>query len=662
MCGIVALLTPDTSLREEVVNAMRDRLVHRGPDGCGTWIGPTPDGVVALAHRRLSILDLSDAGRQPMFDASGSVGLTYNGEIYDYVELRRELESFGHAFHSTCDTEVLLRAYEQWGTDCLDHLNGMFAFVIWDAREQILFAARDRFGEKPFYFAPLPGGGVAMASEMKALFAHPDLHPGFDDEVIEACAQGVPLQGEWETLFAGVRRLPPATAMIFNPDGTTRRSWRYWLPDYDAVREGYREREAVEEFGELLRTSLRMRMRSDVPVGACLSGGLDSSAIVGLVAQLERQGAPRLHHTYSARFDDDPTISEGPYIDRVLAHTGVDGVPVRPDPMRLAEESLELHWHQEEPFGSASMYLEWCVMRAARETGAIVLLDGQGADEVLGGYQHYFQTFQFDLSFHRRLWSLMWNTILFTRRLRRTHAMYANGNRRFNPNIAYTLADLRERRRKNINPDEPMRPGLPSSKNGNTFRRHLANGLQYDMMPIQLHSADRNSMAFGIESRFPFLDHRLVDWAIGLPNRALIRHGWQKYVLRKALDGVIPRDVQWRADKVGFAAPQDAWMRGPLKAWARDHLFAGPATELAAYDVEAIESAWSEHQADRGDQSWFLWRWISINHWLTLARDGYWKKGFPPRAAASAPAQPGTPAQLGDADGAASSARRAARA
>ena len=614
MCGFVAVVTPAPSLDAGLLDAMRERLAHRGPDGAASWIAGTSGGAVGFGFRRLAILDLSAAAGQPMHSADGRLTIVFNGEIYNHVELRAELAAAGAAFRTRSDTEVLLAAYAAWGTACLARLNGMFAFAIWDSASRELFAARDRFGEKPLFLAAYPDGGLALASEMKAFFAHPGIHAAPEEAMVARYLAGAYREDGAQTLFAGVRRMPAAHALVVDRTGKVVRQWRYWTPDNAPAAE-YREDEASARFRELFERSVRMRLRADVPVGTSLSGGLDSSLVVGAVAGV-RSGDPNItQNTFSVRFDGDPSISEGPQIDAVVRYAGVRAYSVAPEPARLAEESRKLHWHQEEPFLSASIYLQWCVARLAREHGTTVLLDGQGADELLGGYQFYFRTFQLDCVDRLQLARLVRETARFNARLERTALAYLQPDRRFNARVAYPLwkalaAAL-------------LRP----ANRGKRLRRQLAEALQHDSLPALLRYADRNSMAFGRETRLPFLDYELADWCLRLPDEALIKDGWQKYIVRRAGEGLVPPEIQWRADKVGYAAPLDLWLRGELKEWARERLFGGPVTRLAQYDGAAIQKLWDVHQRAAGDVSWPLWRWISLNEWLALFAEGTWRRG-----------------------------------
>jgi asparagine synthase (glutamine-hydrolysing) len=625
-----------------VLDAMRDRLVHRGPDGARSWQTTTPRSTVSLGHRRLSIIDLTHAADQPMFDASGDLALVYNGEIYNYVELREELAAAGRVFSTQSDTEVLIAAYERWGTDCLPRLNGMFAFALWDNRRGELFLARDRFGEKPLFYTRLRGGGYAFASEMKALFAHPDVAVTPRESAVRSYVDGPFYEDGPETMFDGVLRLMPAHAMTVADDGSVRRQWRYWTPEYGPAESSFDEAAAVERFRELLERSVRMRLRSDVPVGTSLSGGLDSSTIVGLLAAARMQTPTLTQNTFSGRFDEtDPTLSEGPYIDLVVQRTGVRAHSVTPTPLGLIEESERLHWHQEEPFLSASIYLQWCVMRLAYEHKTTVLLDGQGADELLAGYQFYFPTHQRDLVDRGQYGRLVRDTVAFRRRLRRASQGYANSRRRFDDDVALGARVVASAWRSRWRlPQSNYAEGVPAAAPGTRLRRKIAEALQYNSLPMLLRYADRNGMAFSRETRFPFLDHELVDWCVTLPDRAFISHGWQKHILRQATGDVLPPQIRWRADKVGYAAPLDLWLRGTLREWGRERLFTGPVAELEGYDRSSIDELWRRHQAGE-NHSWALWRWISLNEWFNLIDSGAWRRGLTPAAVPGAAVEAG---------------------
>lgn len=634
MCGFVTLITPNKNFPEKVLVSMRDRLVHRGPDDCGSLIEDVGTSLLAMGHRRLSILDLSPLGRQPMQDVTERYVIAYNGEIYNYIELKKELQSCGRIFKNDCDTEVLLNAFAQWGEECLLRLNGMFAFSIWDRKEKVLFVARDRLGEKPLYYTSLKSGGIAMASEAKALFAHPDISAEANDAVVNSFLQGQTSYVDENTFFTGIKRLPPAHAMLIDAQGNIQKKWRYWLPDYNRELPRQNEKDLIAEFKHRLQKSIKMRLRSDVGAGMCLSGGLDSSLITGMVKDLHDQGEVDLGRTYSARFDNDPTLSEGQYIDSMVEYKGLSPSFISPDPKQIIDDSALLHWHQEQPFLSASMYLEWCVVKRAKETGTKVLLHGQGSDEFLCGYQHHMVMHQLDQLDNGQWGALFLNTFLFNRRIQKEAKKYDAAERRINKDIAWGFPEIFVNflkmtkhfllRYQAIRPNFDL-AGLPTNQQKHILKTALAMGVLYDMLANNLHSADCNGMAHSVETRFPYLDYELIDWCISLPIDMLVKLGWQKYILRKAAKGIIPEDIRWRVDKVGFAAPQDVWLRGPLKDWAHSMLFAGPIKNMAGYDKQFLEKKWSAHQSGESDVSWALWRWISMNQWLMLTQSGAWK-------------------------------------
>jgi asparagine synthase (glutamine-hydrolysing) len=471
----------------------------------------------------------------------------------------------------------------------------------------------------------LPGGWIAFASEIKAILAHGGLAARPNARQVAEFSLGAQNPLSDDTFFQHVRRLMPATALRVDAGGAIEKRWRFWTPDYTHTMQARDEAAKVAAFRNLLGESVLQRLEtSDVRVGACLSGGLDSSIMVGLLAGTDQARAGSFRHTISARFDDDPTMSEGDYIDAVLAHTGLEGSSVTPTADTLVSESQRLHWHQEEPFLSASIYLEWCVMRRARELGCKVMIDGQGSDELLGGYQPYFPIFQRDLVRRREYLELARNTRRFNGRMAAEAEKYIDSRRRFNHCVGLSWRELLEYAWKGADERLPEAAGVPDGSGGRAFRHQLAYGMLHSLIPVQLHSADRSAMAFGVETRFPFLDHRLVDWSITLPDKLLVHDGWQKYILRKAAAGLIPERVRWRVDKVGFAAPQDRWLRSAIRPWVEERLFSGPIRELDTYDRRALEQAWQAHVSGRADHSSFLWRWISLNEWLLLFDAAGW--------------------------------------
>lgn len=625
MCGLLAILSPAIPISIDLLTMMRDRMVHRGPDSGDIWL--EHNARVALAHRRLSIVDKSSGSDQPMVSPDGRWRIVFNGEIYNYHELRSELQGLGVEFHTRGDTEVLLSALRMWGEGALLRFNGMFAFALWDARDRRLLVARDRFGEKPIFIGRGKFGAVAIASEMKAILAHPLISSDISHQALERYGAGAWYEDDQHTFFESIERVPPAHAMWLSADGQVEKRWRYWQPDYEDVDTSIKPREAVERFTELLQQSIRLRLRADVPVGSSLSGGLDSSVTVGLLAQYRNRGM-FTQNTFSACFPDDLTISEHHEIDRVAKHTGVNSFRVTPEAQHLAEESALLHWHQEEPVLSASIYVQWCVARLARQHDTTVLLDGQGADELLAGYQFYFKQRQLDLLDRGELALAMRETKKFTGRLKYASKAFDSPERRFNPLVAYSCEELRE-----LNSNRPgvfhypYTEGVAPARPGGRLRRTLSEAMLYNSLPMLLRYADRNYMAFSRETRLPYLDHDLVDFCLRLPDDYLVRNGWQKWILREAAGSSIPSLIRWRADKVGFAAPLDTWLRGDLKEWGYARVFDDALKGLPGYDAEALSVLWRQHQGGSANNSWALWRWISLSEWLSVHRAGWWRSG-----------------------------------
>lgn len=625
MCGVVALISPAVPIRDDLMIAMRDRLIHRGPDNGSNWVRKGQR--VGLAHRRLSVIDTSHSADQPMATQDSALQIAFNGEIYNYLELRLELEQLGHCFSTRSDTEVLLAALREWGEEALLRLNGMFAFALWDERSRRMLVARDRFGEKPLFVGKGPFGTVVFASEMKAILVHPLMRCCLDDRAAERYGTGAWYEDDELTFFKGIERLPPAHAAWYREDGSEERCWRYWTPDYTLIDTEIKPREAVEQFAELLQRSISLRLRADVPVGSSLSGGLDSSVIVGLLSRA-RSTSSFTQNTFSAIFPSDPTMSEDKEIEAVVSHTGVHSFSVTPDPLRLAEESALLHWHQEEPFLSASIYLQWCVARLALQNNTTVLLDGQGADELLAGYQFYFRQRQLDLLDQGRSALAMRETSKFNRRLRVVSEQYEGSQRRFNASIAYSTDELRALGKPSFPVVQyPYSVGMAPVQPGFRLRRTLSEALLYNSLPMLLRYADRNSMAFSREVRLPYLDHDLVDFCLRLPDDLLVRNGWQKWVLREAAGNTIPQKIRWRADKVGYAAPLDIWLRGQLFDWGYERVTDSHLMGMPGYDKLVVQALWDDHQKGSANNSWALWRWISLAEWLSIYRAGWWRAG-----------------------------------
>ncbi len=562
MCGIAGILSANTSLVSiDRLKKMTDALMHRGPDGSGSWINET--ATAALGHRRLSIIDLSEAGHQPM-NYRNRYRIIHNGEVYNYLELKNELIRKGYRFSSRTDTEVIAASYDLWGDDCLEHFDGMFSFAIWDEEKNELFAARDRFGEKPFFYA-LGKDHFVFASEMKGLWAAgfpktPNLKMLFNFLTIGYT--GNPARPE-ETFYENIFKLPPACFLKYRPIESELVTEKYW--EIESMGENrLTDEEAVQSFSDLLHQSLERRWRSDVMVGSSVSGGLDSSSIVALSRTVH--SGQNSHKCFTASFpgfEKDETAYAVAVADRFDLHHFT--IPAESD--GLIRDWERLCEHQEEPFGSSSIYAQYKVYQLAAAQDVTVLLDGQGADEILAGYHRYFKWY--------------WQELFRKRRLMRSGELKAAHNlgvtEKFG--IRNIMAALFPELASMILEHRYLLHALQQEELTKDFIKHQSKDAYYMTPPAGtlnsrlyfntcvygleelLRYADRNSMAHSREVRLPYLSHELVEFVFSLPANFKIRGGWTKWILRKAMEDKLPENITWRRDKVGYEPPQYQWMQ-----------------------------------------------------------------------------------------------------
>lgn len=645
MCAIAGLYSPSgMSVDLRTLEAMTQVQAHRGPDGEGYVLlahggaegplavkGPLasslPSGAhryaLGFGHRRLAIVDLSPLGHQPMATEDGRCWVTCNGEIYNHIELRRELREKGHRFRSASDTEVLLAAYREWGEACVTRFNGMFAFALWDGDRRRLFCARDRLGVKPFYYS-WDGEQFAFTSEIKGLLAA-GVRPVPNHRAVFDYLDGACLDHTDGTFFEGILQLLPAHCLTVDGRGVTLS--RYWAVPLAAEEPCLTPRASAQTFLDLFRDAVRIRLRSDVPIGTCLSGGLDSSAIVCVANELMFGDKPEVSRavvgerqkTFSSCFED-PAFDERRFIRMVLDRTGAASHETFPDPKELADLAEQLIWQQDEPFGSTSIFAQWNVMRLAAQAGVKVLLDGQGADEQLAGYHGFFGALYADLIAGKR-WGRLARELLAYRRLHGPLPRYLVANfaravlpvslaravrSRMTGSVDWIAGDFRRQW-------GPM----PSGSNGPSshFQRMQHALLTGNGLRALLHYEDRNSMAFGIETRLPFLDYRLVEFLAGLPAYDKIRRGWTKAVLRDAMEGILPEEVRWRVDKMGFVTPEDQWFRTSLRDITREILTDSRTRARGYLNVEAALQEFDAHVAGRKNLTFTLWRWLNLELW-----------------------------------------------
>lgn len=652
MCGLAGIFNLDGApVRLEQLRRMADLLRHRGPNDEGyalfnTAIGyayhfrgpDSPEGVelpdirsvtelpvnLGLAERRLAILDLSPAGHTPMTTPDGQLTICFNGEIYNYIELRAELKSLGHTFISSGDTEVILAAYRQWGTACVERFNGMWAFALWDARQRCLFCSRDRFGVKPFYYVKTPTR-FAFASEPKALWASGVVAPQPDEVILEDFLAGYESSRPERTMFRDIQQLPGGHILIVTEEHFEAR--RFWsLPVNPELGPERPEAGPAQRTLELLRDAVRLRLRSDVPVGTCLSGGLDSSSIVVMVNQLMQQehNVPsdqigEHQKTFTAAYDD-PNADERRFAQAVVEQTGAAWYLTFPTAETLQADLEAFIWHHDEPPISTSLYAQWAVMRLVREHGVTVVLDGQGSDELLAGY------LPFDVYLLHVLtagnWSRFWRELREIARVNSRPIWEVVARMlayRMPAEIQRNLQRMRHARMLGLRPEVAARAiqrhqGLFDAHRSN-LPLHLADLVQYNLQRL-LRAEDRNSMAFSVEARTPFLDFRLAEYVSQLPAVYRIHQGWTKFVLRQALKDLLPEAITWRRDKKGFTTPEASWI-GSLKPRALD-LFTDAPRLQPWLDLDVVHAVLSSPQPPNRQHAATIWRWIAAEHWLRL--------------------------------------------
>ncbi len=620
MCGIAGIIGLDTRQAEPLVSDMLGRMPYRGPDDRGVW----SDGdSVTLGHLRLSIIDLSLAGHQPMVSFDDRFVLIFNGEIFNYIELRDELKTLGGTFSSATDSEVIIEAYRIWGADCVSRFNGMWAFALYDQQTKTFFASRDRFGVKPFFYS-WDGSVLRFASEMKALLRGEKGDPNWQ-YFYHFFDRHTPL-GSDATVFNGIRHLRPSHSIVIRDN--TLKIQRYWQSDPTRPVAYFKTEQATKTaFRELLIDAVRLRLRSDVPVGVCLSGGIDSSTIAMIIASLGVRP-----ETFSTVYTE-PKYTEENFID--LVNGAANGnphklTPVSGDFFAVLEKIVT---HHDEPVRMPGVFSHWHVMECAKNH-VTVLLDGQGADEILGGYREFYPAY---------LQSLLMDMLALRRPLsavRDFRACTAGLHEHFgavSPSVSEVLARilptavrsaLGTRRRKNLlfsveflrkfgesATDDKAEASLlrrfPSALDREMYRMFIETNL-----PMLLRYEDRNSMAFSLEARVPFLDYRVVEFAQSLDYRMKIRGYTTKWILREAFKDLLPREVYERKDKKGFPTPTSEWFAGPLSAEVRRRLKDSPMYDLRIMDRQAVLHLVEEHCSGHFDYDREIFRLLSLDVWL----------------------------------------------
>jgi asparagine synthase (glutamine-hydrolysing) len=597
MCGISGIIRKDgLQVGSDRIRRMNDLAAHRGPDGDGYFHAPG----IALGHRRLAILDLNPRGAQPM--ARGDrYQIVFNGEVYNFLELRTELESLGHRFSTGTDTEVILAAYSEWGADCLPRFNGMWAFAIYDAQRREVFLARDRFGVKPLYYTTTDRE-FGFASEIKQVLS-----------LLPRASANASVLLEWitlsfeshrpETMFRGIASLPPGHRMwVKVPDGAARSERWYSLGKVSGA-EAMGPGEAAAALRATFEDSVRLRLRADVRVGTCLSGGLDSSATSAVASrQYRAAGAGRFLAVHARATESE--IDELRWARRIAESEDLDLSVVTPSTDDFAASLDEVVYTQEEPFLSPSMFMGWFVFREARARGCPVMLNGQGADEVLLGYERYFTAATLGQPWWRKLMSAYHES----RRSRLTLFDALRYKAYFGRS---KVRGARLRRRSFLRPEVAERVDFSwidrATDSFGDVRRLQESEIGCWQLPKLLRYEDRNSMRHSIETRLPFLDYRLVELGVSMPVSCKIHSGWTKYALRLSMEGTLPPEIIWRTDKVGFEAPSKTWIRG-REQMARQAIADSPILRSIC-DVEALLAGFGRMDP------WRKWQFLNVAVW-----------------------------------------------
>ncbi|UUX91253.1 asparagine synthase (glutamine-hydrolyzing) [Methanoplanus endosymbiosus] len=596
MCGIAGhFKITGENINKDYLMQMSEILSHRGPDDSGFFI----ENEIGLAHRRLSIIDLSEEGRQPMTNEDESIWLTFNGEIYNFHEIREELISKGHKFRSKTDSEVIIHSYEEWGSDCLLKFNGMWAFAIWDKNKKELFCARDRFGIKPLYYT-IQNNNFIFASEIKALCCYPDVGKKPNDrQVITFLKWGLSDHTN-ETMFEGILQLPAGHFMKISINNQPE-IIKYYSPGKsdEIISDSNTDERDANELLNLLKDSTKLHLRSDVPTGTCLSGGLDSSTITVLISKILKENSPDApkQKTFSAIFDEKK-FDESDYIKIIVESTDVNAHYIKPNPKELWNDLDHLIYSNDEPFMQLTLYSQYCIMRYLSKDVKVVL-DGQGADEIFAGYIAYLYSHISSL-IHKRHYLKASKELTGTLK---NHSGF----------VKYAIKQffIRKGRRDLINGYEE-----PLERYQGNLNEALITDLTSANLPYLLHWEDRMSMAFSVEARVPFLDYRIVEYANNLPGDKKIRKGITKYILRKSIKGIIPEEIRCRMDKKGFSTPEEIWMKEELKDNIIEVMKSSSFKTRKYWNSVLVYSDYCSFINDKKEYSSEIWRIVCTELWL----------------------------------------------
>ena len=608
MCGIAGYVAKSQrGVPPTIIEEMTRVIAHRGPDGAGQFYFDN----FALGHRRLAIIDLSNDAAQPMSYTNGRYVISYNGEIYNYIELRHDLKKYGYQFRSQSDTEVILAAYAHWGEACVDRFNGMWAFVIYDRERRVLFCSRDRFGVKPFYFTDQKGF-FAIGSEIRQLLPLlPSVKADRDivlDFVLTSFADHTQ-----QTFFNGIEKLLPAHNLIYDLQKHSYKIDRYYKVRLRPEIASLDIKQAIEAYATVLTDAVKLRLRSDVRVGTCLSGGVDSSTIATTAAHLHSRGSSAPFSAVTA-VSEQRSNDESQFATLVVKHSNLDWIRVKPTYDDFSHSLPAVVQTQEEPFASASICMQYFVMQAARKNGITVLLDGQGGDETLLGYEIYYGVYYISLLVRHGL-------LAMAKGIR--SAQINNSNMGLLNSFKFIIGCLSGPARYWVY--RRRHPYIAAPKNTPCYLNAYAKACLDEFalqeleigatnLPVLLRYEDKNSMAHSVETRLPFIDYRTLETALSLPRELKIRDGWSKWVLRKMMNGHMPDEIVWRKNKMGFDAPDDIWLTRHLPKMIRA-VSSSPLLS-AMTDIKRLVKAYP--RLDKRSQ----WRFYSVALWENAFRIG----------------------------------------
>ena len=625
MCGITGIFDTraNSDINRAVLQRMNDSQLHRGPDEGSLHIEPG----VGLGHRRLSIIDIA-TGQQPLFNEDGSVVVVFNGEIYNYQQLIPELQALGHVFHTKSDTEVIVHAWESWGADCVKRFRGMFAFALWDRNQQTFFMARDRLGVKPMYYAFLGDGTLLFGSELKSILAHGGLQRDIDPLAVEEYF-ALGYVAEPRTIFKQAQKLPPAHTLLLRRGERAGEPRAYWDVRF-TLDARISDQEACEQLNARLQESIRLRMISEVPLGAFLSGGVDSSAVVALMAGLSAERV----NTCSIAFED-PAFNEAAFAQTVADryHTNHRVETVQSDDFDLIDTLARLY---DEPYADSSAIPTYRVCQLARKH-VTVALSGDGGDETFGGYRRYKLHLMEErmrsalpLGLRQPLFGTLgrfYPKADWAPRVFRAKTTFEALARNSVEAYFHSMSLIRDADRNHLY-SGAFKSALGGYNAREVFTRHAANADTEDPLAliqyIDTHTylvgdintkVDRASMAHSLEVREPLMDHEIVEWLATLPSSLKMRGGESKFLLKKAMEPHLPDDIMYRP-KMGFAVPLARWFRGPLRQRVRSALLGGPMADSGWFDQATIRRMVEQHENGARDHSTPIWTLLMYDAFL----------------------------------------------